>query len=52
MICSNWLHSEAERLGCSEVHLDSGVGTDRTAAHRLYFSAGYHISSHHFARDV
>jgi GNAT superfamily N-acetyltransferase len=48
----DWLHIEAERLGCREVHLDSGVGTNRTTAHRLYFSTGYHISSHHFARDV
>jgi GNAT superfamily N-acetyltransferase len=47
-----WLHTEAERLGCGEVHLDSGVGTDRTAAHRLYFGCGYRISSHHFVRDV
>ena len=47
-----WLHIEADRLGCREVHLDSGVGTNRTAAHRLYFNCGYRISSHHFARDV
>ena len=47
-----WLHIEAERLGCHEVHLDSGVGTNRTDAHRLYFNHGYRISSHHFARDV
>lgn len=47
-----WLHIEAERLGCREVHLDSGVGTNRTAAHRLYFNCGYRISSHHFVRDV
>jgi GNAT superfamily N-acetyltransferase len=47
-----WLHVEAERLGCREVHLDSGVGTDRTAAHRLYFNCGYRIGSHHFVRGV
>ena len=47
-----WLHTEAERLGCREVHLDSGVGTNRTAAHRLYFNRGYRISSHHFVRGV
>jgi GNAT superfamily N-acetyltransferase len=47
-----WLRIEAERLGCRHVHLDSGVGTDRTAAHRLYFNSGYRISSHHFVRDV
>jgi GNAT superfamily N-acetyltransferase len=47
-----WLDIEAERLGCRQVHLDSGVGTNRTAAHRLYLNAGYRISSHHFAREV
>ena len=47
-----WLHTEAERLRCQEVHLDSGVGTNRTDAHRLYFNYGYRISSHHFVRNV
>ncbi len=31
-----WVHIEAERLGCRQVHLDSGVGPNRHAAHRLY----------------
>jgi GNAT superfamily N-acetyltransferase len=47
-----WLHEEAERLGCDQVHLDSGVGPNRVSAHRLYFGHGYRISSHHFSRDV
>jgi GNAT superfamily N-acetyltransferase len=47
-----WLHDEAARQGCGQLHLDSGVGTDRLAAHRLYLNAGYRISSHHFTRDV
>lgn len=47
-----WLHIEAERLGCHQVHLDSGVGANRTAAHRLYLNVGYRISSHHFAHDI
>jgi GNAT superfamily N-acetyltransferase len=47
-----WLEEEASRLGCRHLHLDSGVGHDRTAAHRLYFNAGYRISSHHFIREV
>lgn len=47
-----WLHEEAERLDCDQVHLDSGVGTNRVPAHRLYFGHGYCISSHHFCRDV
>ena len=48
----DWLHDEAARLGAAEVHLDSGVGVNRTTAHRLYFTAGYRISSHHFTRQV
>ena len=47
-----WLHIEAERLECRQVHLDSGVGANRTAAHRLYFNSGYRVSCHHFERDV
>ena len=45
----DWLTKEARRLGCDSLHLDSGVGTDRTDAHRLYFNHGLHITSHHFA---
>jgi len=47
-----WLLEEAERLGCDQLHLDSGVGLDRAAAHRLYLNAGMVISAHHFARYV
>lgn len=47
-----WLSDEAKRLQCQRIHLDSGVGTDRTAAHRLYFNAGFRISSHHFAMEL
>jgi GNAT superfamily N-acetyltransferase len=47
-----WVHQEAERLDCGQVHLDSGVGVNRLSAHRLYFNTGYRISSHHFCRDV
>jgi GNAT superfamily N-acetyltransferase len=47
-----WLHIEAEHLGCREVHLDSGVGIDRAAAHRLYLNCGYRIGSHHFVRGA
>jgi GNAT superfamily N-acetyltransferase len=45
-----WIHIEAKRLGCDQVHLDSGVGPGRLAAHRLYLNSGYVISAHHFAR--
>ena len=47
----DWLHAEATRLGLPQVHLDSGVGPERAAAHGLYFSSGYRISCHHFARQ-
>lgn len=48
----DWLLEEAERLGCDQLHLDSGVGLDRADAHRLYLNAGMVIASHHFARYV
>ncbi len=44
-----WILDEAARLGCGQVHLDSG--TERHAAHRLYLGVGMHISSHHFRID-
>ncbi|MHB1536757.1 MAG: GNAT family N-acetyltransferase [Acidimicrobiales bacterium] len=47
-----WIHEEAERLGCEQVHLDSGLGPNRHAAHRLYLNAGYVISAHHFMRPT
>jgi GNAT superfamily N-acetyltransferase len=47
-----WLTEEARRLGCEQLHLDSGVGPDRIDAHRLYFNAGLAISSYHFARRL
>jgi GNAT superfamily N-acetyltransferase len=48
----DWCAEEARRLGCEELHLDSGVGPEREDAHRLYFNQGLRISSHHFARRV
>jgi GNAT superfamily N-acetyltransferase len=47
-----WIHDEADRLGCPQVHLDSGVGPERHTAHRLYLNAGYVINAHHFIRRV
>ena len=47
-----WLFEEARRLGCDELHLDSGVGPDRAAAHRLYMRHHLRIASHHFQRGV
>jgi GNAT superfamily N-acetyltransferase len=48
----DWVGGEAERLGCEQLHLDSGVGPDRIDAHRLYFNAGLAISSFHFVRRL
>jgi GNAT superfamily N-acetyltransferase len=47
-----WLIDEARRLGCGQLHLDSGTGADRFDAHRLYHRHGLAIHSHHFARGV
>ena len=45
-----WIATEAVRLGCSHVHLDSA--THRHPAHRLYLGAGYDITSFHFVRSL
>jgi GNAT superfamily N-acetyltransferase len=47
-----WLVEEGGRLGCEQLHLDSGVGLERSDAHRLYLNAGLIIASHHFARYI
>ena len=48
----DWLLEEAQRLGCDQLHLDSGVGLDRADAHRLYLNSGLVIVAHHFAGHV
>ena len=48
----DWLVEEAARLGCDQLHLDSGVGLERADAHRLYLNSGLVISAHHFARPT
>ncbi len=45
-----WLATEAIRLHCAQLHLDSGV--QRHAAHAFYFGRGMRISAHHFALDL
>ena len=45
-----WVEAEARRLGCEELHLDSGV--QRFPAHRLYLKHGFDIIGHHFARAL
>ncbi len=42
----DWLLAEGERLGCDQIHLDSGTGLDRQAAHRLYLNKRFRISAH------
>lgn len=48
----DWLIEEARRLGCQQLHLDSGTGAERFDAHRLYHAHGLAIHSHHFARGL
>ena len=48
----DWLIEEARRLGCGQLHLDSGVGPDREDAHRLYLNKRLRISAHHFQLDL
>jgi GNAT superfamily N-acetyltransferase len=44
-----WVIADAKRRQCEGVHLDSGVGSDRAAAHRLYMRNRLRISAHHFS---
>ena len=41
-----WLEAEARRLGCDELHLDSGL--QRTDAHAFYAAAGLEQPALHF----
>jgi GNAT superfamily N-acetyltransferase len=45
-----WLVDEAARLGCDQLHLDSGV--HRHTAHRFYLNQGMRITAYHFAREL
>jgi GNAT superfamily N-acetyltransferase len=45
-----WLVDEARRLGCEQLHLDSG--SQRHDAHRFYLAHDLSISGFHFARRV
>jgi GNAT superfamily N-acetyltransferase len=47
-----WVIAEAKRRQCEGVHLDSGVGSDRAAAHRLYMRNHLGISAHHFSLGI
>lgn len=47
-----WVAEEAKRLGCDQVHLDSGVEANRLDAHRLYLNTGMRITSFHFVKPA
>ena len=47
-----WLEEEARQAGCTQFHLDSGVGENRQDAHRFYFRHGLRIASFHFEREL
>jgi GNAT superfamily N-acetyltransferase len=47
-----WLLEEAARLGCEQLHLDSGVQREREAAHRFYFNHRLRINAYHFSREL
>ena len=47
-----WVIADAKRRQCDGVHLDSGVGSDRAAAHRLYMRNQMRISAHHFSLEI
>ncbi|MBB5155166.1 GNAT family N-acetyltransferase [Saccharopolyspora phatthalungensis] len=45
-----WINDEARRLGCEQLHLDSG--THRHDAHRRYLSSGFIIPALHFSKSI
>ena len=47
-----WCKEEGKRRGCTQFHLDSGVGPEREDAHRLYFNTGLRITSYHFQASL
>lgn len=47
-----WLEEEARRAGCTQFHLDSGLGENRQDAHRFYFRHGLRIAAFHFQREL
>ncbi|MDX9843664.1 MAG: GNAT family N-acetyltransferase [Aquabacterium sp.] len=46
----DWVTEYARRQGCQAVHLDTGYA--RHAAHRVYLSKGFELSSHHMAKPI
>ncbi len=47
-----WTIALARQIGCASVQLDSGVGAERAAAHRLYLRNHLRISAHHFSCEL
>ena len=47
-----WLEEEARQAGCTQLHLDSGLGENRQDAHRFYFRHGLRIAAFHFQREL
>ena len=47
-----WLEEEARQAGCTQFHLDSGVGENRQDAHRFYFRHGLRIAAFHVEREL
>ena len=47
-----WLEEEARRAGCTQFHLDSGLGENRQDAHRFYLRHGLRIAAFHFQREM
>lgn len=45
-----YVEREAEALGCSQIHLDTGY--ERHDAHRLYLRLGYEFTCHHASKPV
>lgn len=45
-----WIDNEARRLGCAQVHLDSG--THRHDAHRSYLSSGFIVIALHLSKTI
>ena len=43
----DWFKDYASRLGCQQLHLDSGI--NKFAAHRFYLNKRFNIASHHFS---
>lgn len=43
----NWFKEYCRELGCTQLHLDSGI--QKFSAHRFYLRERFNIASHHFS---